>query len=197
MSFLPFPDADEAQQARFADEQSDLGFVMNLSRLWSYHPGLKSSLFAVIDSLTTEHDLDLRTRAILITAMASTLGDSYCSVAWGTKLAHETSPDQAAAVLAGDDTQLSDQERALATWARTITRDPNATTAADLEPLRQAGWTNRQIFGMTAFVALRIAFSTVNDALGARPDSAYRKLAPQEILNALPPGRPLATATQP
>ncbi|MEV6283707.1 hypothetical protein [Kribbella sp. NPDC051770] len=196
MSFLPFPSPDDAMQASFAAEQEDLGFVMNLTRLWSYQPGLKDALFAVIGSVVEEHDLDFRTRGILVTAMASTLGDTYCSVAWGTKLAGETSGAHAAAVLGGDDAPLSPAEIALSEWARKITRDPNATTAADLEPLRAAGWTDRQIFGLTVFVALRIAFSTVNDALGARPDAAYRSLAPREVLDALPAGRPLDAEEQ-
>jgi uncharacterized peroxidase-related enzyme len=191
MSFLPFPELDDATRASFAAQRDDLGFVMNLTRLWSFQPGLKDGLFALLDSLAREHDLDYRTRAVLITAMASTLGDSYCSVAWGTKLAGESSAEHAVAVLAGDDAQLSPADLALATWARKITRDPNATTAEDLEPLRQAGWTDRQIFGLTTFVALRLAFSTVNDALGVRPDAAYHHLAPASVLDALPTGRPL------
>jgi len=194
MSFLPFPEPDDATLAGFAAQRDELGFVMNLTRLWSYQPGLKDGLFALVDSVVKEHDLDFRTRAVLITAMASTLGDSYCSVAWGTKLAGESSAEHAAAVLTGDDAQLSAAEVALATWARQLTRDPNATTAKDLEPLRQAGWTDRQIFGLTVFVALRLAFSTVNDALGVRPDAAYHKLAPAPVLDALPTGRPLDEA---
>jgi uncharacterized peroxidase-related enzyme len=194
MSFLPFPEPDDATRAGFAAQQNELGFVMNLTRLWSYQPGLKDGLFALVDSVVQEHDLDFRTRAVLITAMASTLGDSYCSVAWGTKLAGDSSAEHAAAVLSGDDAQLSSGEVALAAWARKLTRDPNATTTEDLEPLRKAGWTDRQIFGLTVFVALRLAFSTVNDALGVRPDAAYHQLAPAPVLDALPTGRPLDEA---
>ncbi len=196
MSFLPFPEPDDATSASFAAQREELGFVMNLSRLWSYQPGLKDGLFALADSVVREHDLDFRTRGILIAAMASTLGDTYCSVAWGTKLAGESSAEHAAAVLSGDDAQLSPGDLALVTWARKVTRDPNATTTEDLEPLRQAGWTDRQIFGLTVFVALRLAFSTVNDALGARPDAAYHHLAPQAVRDVLPTGRPL-DASQP
>ena len=67
-----------------------------------------------------------------------------------------------------------------------------ARRAADVTSLREAGWTDRQIFGITVFVALRITFSTVNDALGARPDADYRTLAPAAVLKAITFGRPLA-----
>jgi len=37
----------------------------------------------------------------------------------------------------------------------------------------QAGFDDAQILNLTMFVALRIAFSTVNGALGARPEPEY------------------------
>ena len=49
-------------------------------------------------------------------------------------------------------------------WARAVAGDPNATTQADVDELRSAGFSDADIFAMTAFVGLRIAFSTVNDA---------------------------------
>ena len=38
-----------------------------------------------------------------------------------------------------------------------------------MQALRDAGFDDAQIFAITVFVAARLAFSTVNDALGARP----------------------------
>ena len=48
--------------------------------------------------------------------------------------------------------------------------DPNAVDADDVQVLREVGLDDQQIFAVTAYVALRLAFSTVNDALGAGPD---------------------------
>lgn len=47
---------------------------------------------------------------------------------------------------------------------------------------------------ITVFVALRIAFSTVNDALGASPDAALRSTAPKAVLDAVTFGRPIDDA---
>ena len=101
---------------------------------------------------------------------ASTLGDS-CSLAWGGKLSAASDATLAGGVLTGTDIGLTDQERAMASWARKVVRDPNATTPADVQELRDAGLSHEQIFSITAFVALRVAFSTVNDALGACTDA--------------------------
>ncbi len=69
---------------------------------------------------------------------------------------------------------------------RQLARDPNATDASDVRALRDAGYDEAQIFAITVFVALRIAFSTVNDALGARPDRALRgRIVPPKELSSL------------
>src|SRR4029077_10651310 len=99
-----------------------------------------------------------------------TLGDSYCSLAWGKKLADAAGAELAAGVIRGDDAGLDRAEPALASWARRVTADPNTTTAEDVEVLRDSGFGDAQIFAITTFVALRLAFSVVNDSLGASPD---------------------------
>ena len=64
--------------------------------------------------------------------------------------------------------------------------------AVDVEPLRAVGYDDAQILAVTAFVALRLAFSTVNDALGVRPDQQLRSAAPGPVLDAVTFGRPIA-----
>jgi alkylhydroperoxidase family enzyme len=137
--------------------------------------------------------LTFRQRGILVSACASALGDGYCSLAWGKRLAGEAGDDVAAGVLRGDDALLDDADRALARWARRVTRDPNSTAAADVQALRDAGFDDEQIFAITVYVALRIAFSTVNDALGARPDRQLADSAPLPVRTAVAFGRPIAT----
>jgi alkylhydroperoxidase family enzyme len=120
------------------------------------------------------------------------LGDSYCSLAWGQKLADAAGADVAAGVLRGEDAGLDAAERALAQWARRVVRDPNGIVADDVEPLRQAGFDDGQIFAITTYVALRLAFSTVNDALGARPDQRFGTTLPEDVLAAVTFGRAIA-----
>ena len=45
------------------------------------------------------------------------------------------------------------------------------------------------IFAITVYVALRIAFSTVNDALGARPGARYAMRALATVLDVVTFGR--------
>jgi len=50
-----------------------------------------------------------------------------------------------------------------------------------------------QIFAITSFVAFRLAFSTINDSLGAQPDAQLARSVPQEVREAVTYGRPVAT----
>jgi alkylhydroperoxidase family enzyme len=146
----------------------------------------------LLGHVTRAGSLTHRQRAVLIACCASTLGDSYCSLSWGKKLADDTGADVAARVLRGDDAPLDNPDRALARWARQLARDPNSTTAADVQMLRAEGFDNAQIFAITLYTALRIAFSTVNDALGALPDRQLGVEVPAEVRNAVDFGRPIA-----
>ena len=139
----------------------------------------------------TPGGLTFRRRGILVTAAASALGDSYCSLAWGGKLDAAV----AAGVLNGTDAGLTDQEKAMAAWARKVARDPNATTPADIQALHDTGLDDGQIFAITAFVALRLAFSTINDSLGAQPDAQLAQSLPREVREAVTFGRPVAQAS--
>ena len=170
--FLAAPRRTPEAQRLFDDDLEGVGYVTNVSRLWAYMPTTLEGLSDLMGQATRAGSLTLRQRAVLVTAAASTLGDSYCSLAWGKKLAAESGPEVAAAVIRGADEGLDPSERALAQWARAVATDPNAIEADDVQRLRDAGFDEAQIFAITTFVALRLAFSTINDALGARPDCA-------------------------
>lgn len=187
--FLGDPPLTAQVQELYDEDVAETGYVWNVSRLWAYQPDTVRSLFDLMSQAFRPSGLTFRQRAILVTAAASTLGDSYCSLAWGGKLSAESDATVAAGVLSGADGGLTEQERAMAAWARKVAGDPNATTAADVEKLRQSGLSDEQIFAITAFAALRVAFSTINDALGAAPDPQLVESLPAEVAEAVSYGR--------
>jgi uncharacterized peroxidase-related enzyme len=193
-SFLEEPPMSPPVQALYDEDLADGGFVWNVSRLWAHQPATVASLFELMSQAFRPSGLTFRQRGILVTAAASTLGDSYCSLAWGGKLGKVSDAATAAGVLTGEDAGLTDQEKAMAAWARKVARDPNSTTRADIQALRDAGFDDGQIFAITAFVALRLAFSTVNDALGAQPDGELAQSLPLEVREAVTYGRPVSQA---
>jgi uncharacterized peroxidase-related enzyme len=191
-SFLREPPVSPDVRALYDEDLEDDGYVWNVSRLWAHQPGTLKQLFGLMSQAFAPGGLTFRQRGILVTAAASALGDSYCSLAWGGKLGQASDPATAAGVLDGSDTGLTGQEKAMAAWARKVATDPNATTPADIQALREAGLDDGQIFAVTAFVALRLAFSTVNDALGAQPDAQLAASLPPEVRAAVTYGRPVS-----
>ena len=192
VGFLAAPAHSPDAQRLFDDDVAGLGDVMNASRLWAYMPATLDGLADLMGQAARAGSLTYRQRTVLVTAAASTLGDSYCSLAWGKKLAEAAGSDVAAAVVRGQDDGLDRQERALATWARLVATDPNAVVAEDIEALRDAGFDEAQIFAVTAFVAFRLAFSTINDALGANPDRELVLDTPESVRAAVTFGRRVA-----
>lgn len=191
--FLREPPYDEALAALYARDVAEDGYVANFTRLWGWRPEVFDAFVELRKLLAERTALPARERALLVCAATATLGDSYCALAFGKRLADATDPPTAAAVLRREDAPgLTARDKALAAWADKIVREPSATTAADVDRLRAAGLAEREIFDATALVAFRIAFSTLNDALGARPDAQLAAEAPAEVREAVTFGRPVA-----
>jgi uncharacterized peroxidase-related enzyme len=191
--FLQVPIESEASSRLYKSDLDQQGFVMNLSRLWAWRPEVCEAFSALRGLLTTQSSLSDRELAVIVCATAASLGDSYCALAWGKKLAAASDAPAAAAVLQDIDSDtLTPRDQALSVWARKVAGNPNATTTEDVQVLRAVGFSEREIFEATAFVAFRLAFSTVNDALGVRPDWQLAAAAPPEVRQAVTFGRPSA-----
>jgi uncharacterized peroxidase-related enzyme len=190
--FLSEPTASEA--AAFLDrERTAAGYVMNLERAWAWRPDVADAFAALRKQLTSHSALTHREVALLVCATARSRGDSYCALAWGARLADMAGPEVAAAILRGEAAhELSAREQALRRWAEQVVRDPNSVTASHVAELRVAGLSDREILEATVFIGLRLAFSTINDALGASPDAELVAAAPKAVREAVAYGRPPA-----
>lgn len=193
MFIQPPPESADTARLYDASAQSE-GFVMNLTKAWAWRPDVFTGFAALRNQLTGAAPFSKRELAVMVCAAASQLGDAYCALAWGRTLVAEAGAGAARAVLAAQgDAALTRREAALAAWARQVVKDPNATTPADIARLREAGLGDREIFEATVFIAFRLAFSTVNDALGIPPDAELAQALPAELRAAVSFGRAGAT----
>ena len=192
--FLDPAEITDAARAEFDADLAELGFVMNAVRLWAYQPEAYRSLLGLMSQVASVPPFSFRQRGILVLASVSALGDSYCSLAWGTKLAGRFGPEVPGGILRGEDETLTRPERVMAAWARQVARNPNGTTAKDVGALREVGFSDADIFAMTVYIALRLALATVNDALGACPDAEFLASTPAAVLDSVTYGRPIDTA---
>ena len=149
---------------------SELGYVMNASRLWAHLPGAQDGLFDLLGDAVRRRLADvpparhprhrLRVDARRLVLLAGVGRQA------GRRGRRRRSPAGCCAATTTRSTPRSGR------WPVGPAGHPRPQrdVAADVEALRDAGFDDAQIFAITFFVALRMAFSTVNDALGARPD---------------------------
>jgi len=189
LNFLGEPTPSAAQETLFKGDLDDDGFVWNVTRLWAHQPELYAQLAGIMDAVAVAAGLSFRDKAMLVLGTASTLGDSYCSIAWGHFLTEDADPATALAVLQRDERPLTDRERALLAWASKVVSDPNDATVADVDGLREVGFDDAQILALTLYGALPVAFSTTNDALGAQPDAALAKMLDPSVSAVITWGR--------
>jgi alkylhydroperoxidase family enzyme len=183
----PLPSAEV--ERLYAQDLEGSGYVARLTRLWAHSPRALDSLSELLGLVVAQAGLSYRQRALLVSAAASAMSDSYCSLAWGTKLAAASDSAIASEILGGR-SRLPREDRVLVTWARTVVRDPNSTTPSDVDELRSLGFDDRQFLALTIYLGLRVAFSTVNDALGAAPDAELAERAPRAVRDRVTFGRP-------
>ena len=86
-SFLADPPLDEAVQQLYDRDLEGLGYVMNLSKVWAQSPDALTMMSDAMRMASDLSDLDADERALLVVATASTMGDAYCSLSFGAKLA--------------------------------------------------------------------------------------------------------------
>ena len=136
-SFLGDAPVNDETAELFAADREEEGYVANHTRLWAWRPDLQARFYELRSDLMASSTLTDRDWAVLVTSTAAELTDSYCSLAWGKRLARLAGDETAAQVIAGDAQNLTPREAALAAWARQVVRDPNATTEADVARLRE------------------------------------------------------------
>jgi uncharacterized peroxidase-related enzyme len=188
-SFLAEPPLTGEVTAVYDDDLDADGYVSNATRAWGWRPDLLTSFQDPRNGVVASSDLSPREVAVMVAATAAARGDSYCSLAWGTKLADLSDAVTAAQVIQGEHANLSSREAALARWSRQVVNDPNATTQADIGGLRSVGFSDREILEATVWIAFRLAFSTINDAVGAPPDVQLFENAPGLVRQAVVYGR--------
>lgn len=167
-----------------SEDMGDLGFVANVTKLWMHDAAASDELFTLISSVARAAGLSIAERGVATIVATALAGDSYCPLAWGNKLAAVTSLEVAASVVRGSDELLDDRGRAVAAWARKVASEPRSATAADLDQLIAVGFDGAQILRLTLFISLRIAFVTVNGALGAQPEQEYVDLVDDAVRGA-------------
>lgn len=188
---VPVASATGEVAVMYERAQAGMGYVPNYTKLFSQNPAAMAGWGKLLASVRSR--MDTRRYELTTLAAARELRSSYCSLAHGTVLQEQVlSPVQLTAV-AADFTaaDLAPSEVAMMAFAGQIARDATAITAADIDQLRDHGFSDAEIFDLAATAAARCFFSKLLDALGAEPDAVYLELD-DKLRSHLTVGRPIS-----
>jgi alkylhydroperoxidase family enzyme len=124
--------------------------------------------------------MDEKTYWLVSLAAAMAGGSSYCSLAFGSKLANKyyTVAELSAIIRDDPENPLTRAERLIVRLARKVSTDACicqskcAVTVEDIATLGEAGISDAQVFDIVAAAAARSFFSKVPNALGVLADAA-------------------------
>jgi uncharacterized peroxidase-related enzyme len=194
MSFLSTVDGDGAEPDVSAIYERDIervGYLPNYTRTFSLHPGAYEAWRHLIASIAKP--MDERRYELATIGAATQLRSSYCSLAHGKILAEKffDPGDLQSIVETSSTAELDEAEALVVRFAALVAEDATQVTVEDIEKLRAAGLSDRDIFDVVLAAAARSFYSKVLDATGTLADSVYQELEPG-LREALTVGRPIS-----
>jgi uncharacterized peroxidase-related enzyme len=168
------------------------GYVANYTKVFALRPEVYRAWAGLNVAIKT--GMELRHYELATLAAARRLRSTYCALAHGTILRDKFFDAATVRRIATDhhDAGLDAAEVAIMDFADKAVRNAAAITADDVDALRAHGLSDVDIFQVALAAAARCFFSTVIDAVGAEPDSAYRASVEPDLREVLTVGRAVA-----
>src|SRR5436190_13547352 len=192
MAFIETIDDDAAEgelAEMYARARESEGYVPNMLRAFSPRPEVWAAWVQLKDTIAG--GMDARRYELATLAAARELRSSYCSLAHGKILAERFLDPEAVRDLGGGGAGgLDEAETAIMDFAAKVARDACGIAGDDVQRLRDAGLSDRDVFDVAVAAAARCFFSKTLDAVGALPDAEYADLDPG-LRDALTVGRPI------
>jgi uncharacterized peroxidase-related enzyme len=186
MSYLAEPGRSDEVDTLYDSDRASLGYVANYSKVFAHRPRvyrewkeLNGAVKATMDPVRYE---------VATVAAARELRSSYCSLAHGSVLARQVGVETAIKIASDESTDPL--YAVIGELARKVAASPADITEADLKPLRDLGLSDVAILDVVLAASARCFFSSVLEATGAVPDSAYANVD-ESLREVLTVGRPI------
>lgn len=162
MTRFPVPDMADLPadvRERIEAETEDAGFTPNVFPAMAYAPAHFRAFVAYHDALVEEAELDRAEIEMLVVTVSGINDCLYCVVAHGALLRIYADDPHLADQLATNfrSADLSDRHRGMLAFAERLTESPGAVDGGDISALREAGFSDREIWdigSVTAFYNL-------------------------------------------
>jgi len=181
MTRFPVPDRGDLPddiRERIETETADAGFTPNVFPAFAYRPSQFRAFFAYHDALVEETSLAREEIEMLVVTVSGVNDCLYCVVAHGALLRIYSGDPLLAEQLATNyrSADLSERHRAMLEFAVTMTESPGEIDDAHVAALREAGFTDEEIWdvgGVVAFYNLSNRMATLADI---RPNEEFYDL---------------------
>lgn len=173
---LPEAELSEGMRAYFAKCDEKIGFVPNVLRAYA-HDNAKLEAFAAFynDLMLAPSGLSKLEREMIAVAVSSQNRCYYCLTAHGAAV-RQLSGDPALGELMVMNHRAADlgpRHRAMLDFAVKLTDAPWSVEEADREALREAGFSERDIWDIAAVASFFNMSNRMASAVDMRPNAAY------------------------
>ncbi len=185
----PGPESAAAYAAYLAGQRERWGFVPDYAACFASKPEVAQA-WSVL-AAAAQAGLPRRRFEIATIAAAHARRSTYCTVAHSHFLREACDDEATVRSIAADPSgsALAAEDAVVYRFAATVARDPAAIEQADIDELRAHGLTDAEIADLAYVVGVRLFFSAVLDALGARLDARTAAKFEPEVLAPLVVGR--------
>jgi len=187
---IPAAEATGDVKAMYERQFAHYGYVPNYAFVFSHRPEVMRRWAELLSSI--KRPMDKRRFELVTFAAAHALKSTLCSLAHGRALTEFIPAADVIAIARGEvPDSLTDAEAAMIKFARKVARDASSVTAGDVARLKRFGFTDAEIFDITATAAGRAFFTKVIESLGVEADAPFHAMD-REFTDAMTAGRPLA-----
>lgn len=175
----PAPLSDAmTQYFRKCDEK--LGFVPNVLKAYSFDPAKLETFVRMVDDLMlAPSGLSKLEREMIAVVVSSVNHCHYCLVSHGAAVRYHSGDPRLAETLVANyrAADLTDRQRAMLDFSWKITERPAEMTDEDRQALRQAGFSERDIWDIVLVAGFFNMSNRVASAVAMEPNAEYYSMA--------------------
>lgn len=182
ITWLRVPEADELPEevlALWAPSLEKLGFVPNVLRAYALRPTHLVTWTAWFDEVMKGESRLTKAEREMIAVVVSVANDCrYCVVAHTAALRKLTKDPALADQIEADHWQadIGDRMKSALDYALLLTRSPASVAEADVQTLRDAGWSDEDVMDIAEITGLFNMSNRMASGLGWAPNPEYERL---------------------
>lgn len=159
----------------YAALKAQLGFVMSAAQCLTSRDDLLPVYTEFANTMRGGFTLSPRDWRIITLIAAREVRSTYCSMVYGKQLIADLGSKDMVLAVQRDfrNSGLPPRDVAMLAYAEKVARDASQVAQADIDALRQAGFTDANISDIALCAAFRCFIGRFFDAVGAGPEAAF------------------------